>query len=378
MVGLLSLALALTLHVAHPCLAAPSRGPSVPAPLVLHTSCGWFELSPRGRLARLPNHWGAKHGDGTGRRYGAHLDLCCDRTRHISLRLHGRLVWRSRTVYPGYGGQIAFGPHEFAFADYYRGVFLTDLRGPERLVVRGRGLYPYDFTRRGDLIIDLGRRIETAARTGRLLARYRFSFRNGFTFDEQSDTLYFVTPAGRLAAVHDRRLRLGPRVGGLGGISTYARGLLVFTTNRRIVVTRRDGTFLAAAAWNPDRQTLDSVLGVSPNGRSFVFELVTAPPLARSGKATLYIMHPGERHARVLFRGWRSPVGCHEGGWCAGEAGFDWHERFLMYMPGDGQVGLIDSRSGRILDLTRFDRSLPHLGPQPEEALIAWRSDFRR
>jgi hypothetical protein len=49
-----------------------------------------------------------------------------------------------------------------------------------------------------------------------------------------------------------------------------------------------------------------------------------------------------------------------------------------MFEPGDGHVAVIDLRSGRALDLTRFDRSLPHLGPRFEEALIAWRSDFRR
>jgi hypothetical protein len=117
----LAAALALVSHAAHPGRVQPPRGPRVPAAIVLHTSCGWYELDTDGRTSRLPNHWGAKHGIGTGRRYGAQLDLCCDPTGHISLRLRGRLVWRSRERHPGYGGQVAFGPHEFAFADDGRG-----------------------------------------------------------------------------------------------------------------------------------------------------------------------------------------------------------------------------------------------------------------
>ena len=61
----------------------------------------------------------------------------------------GRLVWRSQSLYPNDGGSVAFGPGEFAFASYRRGVFLTDLTSGERLVVRGRGLFPYEFTSGG-------------------------------------------------------------------------------------------------------------------------------------------------------------------------------------------------------------------------------------
>ena len=80
----------------------------------------------------------------------------------------------------------------------------------------------------------------------------------------------------------------------------------------------------------------------------------------------------------MLFEGWRSPLGCFEGGRCASEAGFDWHAGFFLYEPGDGHVGIVDSVSGRLLDLTRFTRSLPHLGARTEQATIAWKTDFPR
>ena len=65
---------------------------------------------------------------------------------------------------------------------------------------------------------------------------------------------------------------------------------------------------------------------------------------------------------------------CVEGGPCAG--GFDWNGRFFVYQPGDGHVGVVDSATGRVVDLTQFDRSLPHLGTRPEQAVIGWKREF--
>lgn len=337
---------------------------------MLHTSCGWYEHDPSGRTFRLPNHWGATHGTGSGRRYGAQLDVCCDRTRHISLRLHGRLVWRSRRAYPGADGQVAFGPHEFAFADYNRGVYLTDLRRPERLVVRGRGLYPDDFTRNGDLIVVAGKTLVVVSRSGRIVGLHPFRRANGYAFDWRSDTYVFVSPRGRLATLRSRSVRLGPPVARLGGVSVLARGFVALTGGGRFKVMREDGTAVAAARWNPRTETLVAGPSAAPDARTFVYELTS-----RRG-ATLFVVHAGERRGRVLLRRWRSPLQCIEGGPCAG--GFDWLGRFFLFQPGDGHVGLVDSTTGRLTDLTRFDRSLPHLGLRPEAAVVAWKSDFPR
>jgi hypothetical protein len=358
------------LALAHPCLAPIARGPAVPAPLVLHTSCGWYEHDPNGRTFRLPNHWGAIHGIGSGRRYEPRLDVCCDRSRHVSLRLHGRLVWRSRRRYPGYAGQLAFGPHEFAFADYTRGVFLTDLRRPERLVVRGRGLYPDDFTRNGDLVVVAGSTLVVVSRRGRAVGRHRFRRGNGYAFDWRSDTYVYVAPSGRLATLRNRQVRLGPAVAALGGVSIPARGIVALTGRSRFTVLREDGSFVARAEWDPRAETLLSGPSASPGAESFVYEL------AAGGAATLYVVHPGQRQGRVLLRRWRSPLRCVEGGPCAG--GFDWNGRYFVYSPGDGHLGVVDSTTGRLIDLTRFDRSLPHLGARPETAGIAWKSEFPR
>ena len=140
--------LALAVAAAHPCHAPLPQAPPVPAPLVLHTSCGSFRLARDGHLVRLPRHWLARHSGGTGRRFGAKLQIRRDRRGRIVIAVHERPVWHARRRHPS-GGDVAFGPHLFAFSSYGQGVFLTDLRGPERLVARGRDLHPIDITRRG-------------------------------------------------------------------------------------------------------------------------------------------------------------------------------------------------------------------------------------
>ncbi|HZQ65822.1 MAG TPA: hypothetical protein VFA66_11410 [Gaiellaceae bacterium] len=177
--------------LATPCDAPLASGLSVPAPIVFRTSCGGFRLSTDGVVVRLPRGWFGSHAYGTGRRYGA--DLQVRRTRSGSFRLlsHGRLVWRSSGLYPNDGGSVAFGPGEFAFGTYRQGVFLTDLEGRERLVVPGRGRFPIDFARSGRLLVGGSGRLEIVSPGGAVVRRYRYRGVNGFQFDERTDTLFF-------------------------------------------------------------------------------------------------------------------------------------------------------------------------------------------
>src|SRR5207248_4193123 len=110
-----------------PCRAPLPRAPAVPAPLVAWSSCGAFRIRTDGRVVRLPRHWLARHSGGTGRRWEAKLDIRRNRPGRYVLVREGRVVWRSRGLYPNDGGSIAFGPGRFAFASYRRGVFMTDL-----------------------------------------------------------------------------------------------------------------------------------------------------------------------------------------------------------------------------------------------------------
>lgn len=375
--------------VLHPqgCRAPLPHGPAVPAPLVVQTGCGWFGLNTNGRVSRLPRSpvgfgRGGVAADGS-RDYGA--DLVISRThsgRFSVLRLHrtstGRLtrtmVWRSSRDYYNTGDNAAFGPHLLAFNDYYHGIYLSDLRHPERLVARGRGLYPIGFTADGELMIaGSGHPISVVASDGRLLRRYPYRPRTGFAWDYHRDTLYLVRPDGMLAAAHGPHLRLLRPLRGIEGqIEFTSPGLLVFNGQRSLVITNLAGKLIARARWpRTPIDNSDSGLSVSPNGRSFAFRLSNAHPGARHGEAVVYVLHAGQSQAHPIYRHRLGQSGCVVG------AGMEWSGRYLLYSSTDGEQAVLDTRKGRQISLMPLLNQLPQRG-RNQTYNVYWRHDLAR
>src|SRR4051794_8087145 len=364
-------ALAATTAPAHPCRAALPRGPAMPAPLVLWTSCGGFQVARDGEVSRLPRHWLARHGSGTGRRYGAHLDIRRTRPGRFLLLRKGRIVWRSSGLYPG-GGSVAFGPQSFAFASYRHGIYRTDLRGAERLVARGRGLYPYSFTSSGDLIVTGTHAITLVAPSAGPLRRYSYRTRNGYGFDERSSTLYYVTPAGRLATIGGTHAKLERSLRNVDGMLSVARpNRLVFSGARSITATTRRGTVIATAHWRSAHLNSDSGVAISADGNAFAFRLSDAHPGAHSSTATVYLLKAGGTGGQPIYEHHLGASGCAVG------AGFSWHGSNLLYSSSDGTLVMFDTRAHTNINLTNFAIGLPHRSAA-ERALAAWRTDFRR
>src|SRR5215211_5286027 len=193
--------LALSPKDAHPCAGALPHGPEVPAPIVLSTDCGMFRLEPGGDVSRLPVDWLAKQNEAWRQKHGGHLTIRRTRAGRYIVMRRGRVVWRSAGLYYNEAGSIALDARAFAFDSYgRRGVFLTDLRGPERLVLRGRALYPIDFIAQGYLLVSGRRTITVVSRAGKIVARYRYRHSSSFSFDLPTRTLYFVAPDGMLSA----------------------------------------------------------------------------------------------------------------------------------------------------------------------------------
>ena len=354
------------------CAGELPHGPRVPATIVLRTTCGGFRLDPSGDVTRLPRRWFARHAGGTGRRYGADLQVRRNPAGRITLLRRGRLVWRSRGVYPRDGGDVGFGPGTFAFASYHRGIFVTDLAGPERLVLRGRGLYPYDFFADGRLIVVGGPAISVLSPAGRVEGRYPYSrtrSASGLAFDGARDTLYFVTRGQRLATLHGTRLRVGRRLPFGGSIGLAGRARLLFSGLRSLTLTARDGRVIARARW-PRRglHNLDSGATVSADGGTVAFRLSDARPGARKGHAVLYLLSAGRHGARAVYRHRLGPIGCGTG------AGMAWHAAHLLYSSADGEVAIV-AADGRRRDLTRFAKRLPRRN-RTERAVVAWRADY--
>ena len=237
-----------------PCRASLPRGPAVPAPIVLRTTCGGFRLARDGTIGRLPLRWFDARAGGTGRRYGADLRIQRTRSGRIVLLRHGRVVWRSRNLYYRDGGDLAFGPGAFAFASYRRGIFVTDLKGPERVIVRGVGLYPLAFLRDGKLLVTQRGSVSVVSQDGSVLRRYRYRPRNGYVFDERTESLFFVTRERVLARAEGTSVRPVRPLRELDGwLSLLGRDLLSFYDDHSVAVTRRDGTLVARASCRTPR-----------------------------------------------------------------------------------------------------------------------------
>ncbi len=371
----------------HGCRTALPHGPNVPAAIVIQTGCGWFDVRSGGRVTRLPRSpvgfgRGGVAEDGT-RSFGA--DLVIRRAHsgrfavvHLRRTPAGRLtrttLWRSSGAYYNTGGDSAFGPHLFAFAAYYRGIYLTDLHHPERLAVHGRGLYPIGFTGGGDLMVaGSGHPISVIGADGRLLRRYSYRPRGGFAWDYQTDTLYFVQPDGMLAAAHGAHLRILRRLTGIDGqIGFTPPGLLVFNGQRSIAVTSLDGKLIARDRWpRTPVDNLDSGLSVSPDGRAFAFRLTDSHPGAHQGEAVVYVLHAGQSHARAIYRHHLGASGC------VVSAGMEWHGRYLLYSSTDGHQALLDTRGGRQISLRPLLHRMPQRG-RSQTYNVNWRSDFGR
>ena len=367
--ALIGALLASTATPARPCEAALPQGPAVPAPIVFRTSCGGFRLNTSGRVSRLPPRWFAAHSSGTGRRFGANLQIRRNRAGRIFLMRQGRLVWRSHDLYPGTGGDVAFGPNAFAFASYYRGIFITDLNSPERLVYRGQGHYPYDFFRSGRLIVTGGRAITVLSPEGGVARRYPYGRRGGFSFDGDTNTLLYVTPRNRLATVTETHLRVGRRLRFAGMVSYTEPQRLVFYGRRSLALTDRTGRLIAHAQWQRGGlDILDSGAAVSSDGRHLAFRLSNARAGAPSGNAVLFLLAAGERRARAVYRHRLGPIGCGTG------ANIRWHGQHLLYSSADGQVAIIDI-AGHRHDLAQFAAALPRRGGN-QPLLVAWSAEY--
>jgi hypothetical protein len=283
------------------------------------------------------------------------------------------VIWHSSRDYYNTGDENAFGPHLFAFDDYYHGIFLTDLRHPERMVMRGRGLSPIGFTRGGDLLISMrGYSIAVVAPDGRLLRRFSYSGRDSFTWDEHTDTLYFVRPDGMLAAAHGAHVRLIHRLAGIEGEIWFTPPrLLVFNGRRSVTITNLNGKLIARDQWPGTRtDNFASGLSISPNGRTFAFRLSNARPGARHGEAVVYVLHAGQSHARAIYRQHLGPSGCAVG------AGMEWHGRYLLYSSTDGQQAVLDTHTDRQVSLMPLLHRIPQRG-RSQVYDVFWQRDLR-
>ena len=355
-----------------PCSTPLPRGPRVPAAIVFTSTCGMFRLETSGRATRLPRHWLVHHGSGTGRRFGAHLRLRTSRAGRITLRLRKRVVWQSSGSHRNTVTSVAFGPGLFAFSVYRQGVYLTNLRSSEQLVVRSRDAYPLDFTRAGRLIVVARRAIVLVSRDGRIARGLRFDPGRGLALDSRSDTLYFVSPSDELSALDGTRVgRIASVAGIRGGFALATPDLLTWTADDALTVTTRGAAVVASARWPASLGTADLGVSVSADGALFALRVSDVSPGKRNAGSHVLLLRKGGRDAREIFSHRYAQVGCGVLG------GLGWHGHDLLYDSGQGAPLIFDADAGTRFMVTRFARRLPHQGAN-DLPTAAWASAYRR
>jgi hypothetical protein len=208
--------------------------------------------------------------------------------------------------------------------------------------------------------------------SGAILRRFAYRPGNGYGFDEQTNTLYYVTPAGGLATAEGADVELERSLRNVDGMLSVARPhLLVFSGAHSITATRRDGIVIATAHWRSPHLNSDAGVAASADGNAFAFRLSDAHPGAHAGTATVYLLRAGATRTQPIYRHRIGPSGCAVG------AGFSWHGPSLLYSSSDGTLAVLDTRTHATTNLTVLATRLPHRSPA-ERALASWRSDFRR
>ena len=356
-----------------PCAKPLPRGPAVPTALIVNTDCGWFRLKRDGAVTSLGADWLVRHKLSWRPPYG--LSLGRGRPgRYVVLR-NGRVVWRSKGTYYNEAGTTAFGPNAFAVNSYRRrGVLWTDLKRPEKLVVRGRDAYPIDFTPEGQLLVSTPRAITVVSSVGTVVRRYPYRRATSYSIDQATKTLYFVTPHGMLSAAHGSSFRRIARIRVDGAIGVLGRRLLTFAGTHHVTIVRRsDGSVVARGSWRGPGRQLDAGVAVSDDGRLFAYRVSTSRPGVRRSVADVYVLRAEEGQARLLYHHRMGQAGCGSGG------GLSFHGSLLLYRSVDGtgvaEQDLFDN--GRSTTrLTPLLRALPRISPNAPGS-VYWTTDFR-
>jgi hypothetical protein len=332
----------------------PSRAARLPAPIVVTTDCGRYRIDERGRVSfhhgfALPVPAGASY----------YMDLTWYRLRgeHLIIGHRKRTLWHSRARFPGRYvdiGAVASSRAAVAFSIFHgrrQSLFVARRGQAEPLVATGET--PLGFTNRGGLISQ--RRWTLLLRSGpdwrpRRLIRDA----SDVVFDHTVEAVYFVaggrlerfggTRITRLAMLASLRVGRRPQIEPLGP-------LVGLHSSRRLVVLRLDGSVFASTELpRPLRRSdlISSALSADGDADAVAFTVTRGNTASGShGSELVYLLRPGSKAARVIFRARMSFAVCERG------AELAWRGRWLLYSTSEGRVALIDTgRPDASLDLS--------------------------
>ena len=349
---------------ADPCAAPVPVGPrGLPAGLAIHTTCGGYVLRPDGRVdrARFPSDWPSWAPPGSARiARGTYMTR---RGGYITVLREGRTFWRSSRPYK-YTEAIVGGRRAIAFTVYNGPGYIARYGRRERAVLRGE--QPIGFTRAGLLITGVwergasGHTLRLRRLDGSLVSLVARAVR-GYTFDQNSRILFYVSRARALARYDgERNVVLAPLKWRSSSMwpSLLEGRLLAVSSDGRLDVFRRDGSWFASANWRSRAgktglTSLDAAAVGSPQGDAVGLILRRRPSLRATRERAL---------VAYLRAGMRTPIVVHERRIplsCGGVGGLAWRGDWLLFTAYNQRVVAIDTANRRTIDLTTLMRRLP-------------------
>jgi hypothetical protein len=347
--------------------APPTTAPSLPAAVIVTTSCGRFRLDRSGRVAYLgPRTLPVPR---KALSYWPDLTWYSFERGHLLIGRGHRQLWRSRRSYarakPVNIGAVVLGAHELAFT-YFDGLrpllYVARYRSAERLLVRGET--PLTFFRSGELLTwrDRNRALLLRSKGGRL-ERLLVSHASDAAVDRRTGALVFRA-GDRLGVVDGGRVR---ELGGLRGFGIKGwpviepLGRLVSVHDRnRLVVVEYDGRMVASTPLPRRRQPADGISSsVVANARGTTFAFTATQgntAYGSSGQETVYVVGAGERQARPIFDEQLDFEVCER------MAELAWRGDWLLYGDTEGHAAIVDtSLTTGPIDLSGFISRLPGL-----------------
>jgi hypothetical protein len=341
------------------------HGPPVPAPVVLRTACGVFELRRDGtvvygRMPRSAPAWapGAQsHPD--ARTWVAHPH------RRLAVYRDGRLLWHSHIT--GGSDDVAVGHGRVAFTSYRHAsgptLWIAPLGGRERVVAHGEDVVGWVAA---GLVTQRGSDLRLRTRNGRFLrtlARSRIALPDGDRVVVlRTDGVLARTDGWRSWTIADlRRFELTeyPWLQRLDG------GMWEVESGRRVLVLdgggRRFASFTGAPAGN---------VVVLPDRRAVLVVLHHRSDDADPGVLTVYRLEQGASHPRPLFSARvRTPT-------CGDWGALAYRRGRVLFSSNEAGVAILDPAGrARPIDLTGFaGRLLPQRRNAPGPSYVGWAS----
>lgn len=349
------------------CARTLPHGPRLPAPVVLRTVCGVFQLRRDGSVVygRTPAWAPAWAPDATShpgpRTWVAHPN------HRLAVYRDGRLLWHSHST--GGSDEVAVGHGHIAFTAYRRWtvtLWIAPIGGREHMVARKEELLGWIPA---GLVTQRGRDLRLRAPDGRLLrsiARARTALRDG-------DGLVVLRTNGVIVRTDGWRSKTLADLRPLGmandpWLELLPGGLMKVTAGNRVLFLDRDGRRFASAAFaRPHKhdgggQIVGGPLPL-PDRSAVVFVVNRRRTWTDPGVETVYRLDRGHRVPRPLFATRLERLTC--GQWAT-----------LMYLRGrvlfaatEGQTAILDPAGrARPIDLTRLVGRLQPAHPNPDQS----------